>query len=79
MVVSIYQNVGEKYNLVIANKSFENVAKFKYLWKAVTNQNCIREEIENRLDSGKTHYHSVQSHLPSRLVSKGQRLKYTKS
>jgi hypothetical protein len=36
----------------------------------VTNQNLIQEEIKKRLNSGNACYHSVQSLLSSRLLSK---------
>jgi len=47
MVVSPHQNMGHSQNLVIAHKSFENVAKFKYLGTTVTT-NCNHEEIKSR-------------------------------
>jgi hypothetical protein len=46
------------------------VSQFKYLETTVTNQNLILEEIKRRLNSGNAWYHSVQSLLPSRLLSK---------
>jgi hypothetical protein len=51
MFVSRYQNTGQMYCTRVGNKSFENVAKFKYLGMTVTNQNCIHEEIKSRLYS----------------------------
>jgi hypothetical protein len=68
MIVSHHQNSGQNQNIRIANESFENVAKYKYLGMTLTNQNDIHHEIRGRLNSGNACYHSVQYHLSSHLI-----------
>jgi ribosomal protein S2 len=70
MLLSCRQNSGQNRDIKTANRCFENVAQFKYLGTAVTNQNLIQEKIKRGLSSVNACYHSVQNHLSSRLLSK---------
>jgi hypothetical protein len=59
--LSCYQNAGQKQNMKIENRSFENMLQFKYLGTSVTNQYLIQNEIKGRLSSDNVCYHSVQN------------------
>jgi hypothetical protein len=49
------------------------------LGTTVTNQNFIHEEIKSRLNSGNACYHSIQSLLSSRILSKTLKIKIHKT
>jgi hypothetical protein len=68
MVMSFHQNAGQYHNLQIANKFFANVIMLKYLGTAVTNHNCILEEIKSILNLELLS--SIQNLLSSCLLSK---------
>jgi hypothetical protein len=42
----------QNHDIKIGDRSFENVAQFKYLGMTITNKNLIQEEIKRRLNSG---------------------------
>jgi hypothetical protein len=68
MLLSCHQNAGLNHNIKIGDRSFENVAHFKYLGMTVINQNFIQEEIKRRLNLGNACYHSGQNLLSSCLL-----------
>jgi hypothetical protein len=74
-----HKKEGKKHGIKIASRSFEGVAKFKYLEKTLTDRNCMQEEIKSRLNSGNACYHSVQSLLSSRLSSRNVKVKIYKT
>jgi sorting nexin-29 len=65
MLVSRCQKAGRRQNIKIGNRSFESVTKFKYLGTT----------LKSRLNSGNACYHSVQSRLSSRLLSRNVKVK----
>jgi hypothetical protein len=81
MLVSRCQKVGQRQNIKIGNirRSFEGVAKFTYFGTTLTDQNCMNEEIKSRLNSGNACYHSVQSLMSSRLLSRNVKVKIYKT
>jgi hypothetical protein len=79
MLLSRHQNEGRSHDIKKTNRSFENVAQFKYLVMTVTDQKLIQEEIKWRLNSGNACYHSVQNLVSSRLLSKNIKLRIYKA
>jgi hypothetical protein len=79
MLMSRSQKTGQKYCIKVAKRSFEDVAKLKYLGTTLTDQNSMHEAIKRRLNSGNACYHSVQSLLSSRLLSRNLKVKIYKT
>jgi hypothetical protein len=75
MLMACREKTGQDYSMKIANSSFEDVAKFKYLGTTLTDQNRMHEEINSRLNSGNACYHSVRCLLSSRLLSGNVKVK----
>jgi hypothetical protein len=78
MFMSRHQIAGQSNYIRVANKSFEKVAKFKYLGVTLTDQNCIHEEIRSSLNLGNACYDAVQNILSSRMLSRNVKIKIYK-
>jgi hypothetical protein len=79
MLKSPSQKIGQMHSIKVVNRSFEDVAKFKYRGTTLTDQNCIPKEIESRLNSGYACYHLVQSLMSSRLLSRNLKVEIYKT
>jgi hypothetical protein len=79
MLLSHSHRTGQKHSIQKVDTSFEDVAKFKYLGTTITDQNCMHEVINNRINLGNSCYHSVQSLLSSRLLSRNLKVKIYKT
>jgi hypothetical protein len=55
------------------------VAKFKCFGMMVTNQNCIHDEINSRLNLDNACYHAVQNLLYSQLLPRNVKIKIYKT
>jgi hypothetical protein len=79
MLMSRSQKIGKKHSIEIANKSFEDVAKFKYLGTTLTDQNYMHKEIKSRLNSENACFPLFQSLLSSCLLSRNLEVKIYKT
>jgi hypothetical protein len=79
MLMSHYQKAEQKHSIKIANRPFEDVAKFNYMGTVLTHQNCMHEETKSRLNLGNACNHSVQSLLSSWLLSRNIKFKIHKT
>jgi hypothetical protein len=78
-MVTSHKKAGQKHSIQIANRSFEVVAKFRYVGTTLTDQHSMQEKIDSRLNSGNGCYHSVQSLLSYRLLSRNVKVKLYKT
>jgi hypothetical protein len=79
MLMSCYQKAGQKHSIKIMNRSFKGMAELKYLETTLTDQSCMHKEIKSRLNSENACNHSVQSVLPSCLLSRNIKVKIYKT
>jgi hypothetical protein len=68
MIMSRHPNWRQHQSVRIANETFENMAKSKYLGTTLTDQNDIHGEIKSQLNLWNACYHSVANILSSHLI-----------
>jgi hypothetical protein len=73
------KKAGQNHSIKKTNRSFEGVAELECFGTTLTDQNCIHKEIKSRINSGNACYHSVQSLLSSRLLSRNVKVKIYKT
>jgi hypothetical protein len=75
MLMTRSQQTGQKHSIKIANRSFADVARFKYLGTTLTDQSYMHEEIKSRLNSGNACCRLVHSLLSYRLLARNVKVK----
>jgi len=75
MVVSRDHNAGRSHSIKTDGSSFAGVEQFRCLGKALTDQNCIQEEIKCRVKLGNACSHSLQILLSSSCLYKNLMIK----
>jgi hypothetical protein len=79
MLLSHHPHAGQTHDIKIANRSFENVAQFRYLETTVMQQILIQEETKRRSNSNNACYHSVLNLLFTRPLLKNKKIRIYKS
>jgi hypothetical protein len=63
-----HQNAEQTHTIKVANRSFKNLGKFRYLRTILTKTNLIEEEIKSSINSRNACYYSLQNLLAARLL-----------
>jgi hypothetical protein len=70
---------GQELVAVSFEHIYETLDSIKYLGTTLTDQNCMNEEIKSRLNLRNVCYHSIQSLLSYRLLSRNVKVKIYKT
>ena len=69
MEVGHHWSIMANNHMTVSSNLYEKLKTFKYFGSLLTNQNSIHEEIKCKLKAGNSCYYSVQTFLPSQLLS----------